>query len=307
MDSFRFDSQDRIIVGCMRFADKTPEEMARFISDACGQGLRIFDHADIYGGGRSESVFGEALAGLSTLRREDLILQSKCGIRRGYYDLSREHILRSVEGSLRRLRTDYLDLLLLHRPDALVEPEEVAAAFDELERSGKVRAFGVSNHRPSQIELLKSCVQQELIVDQLQFSLAASGLIASGLIASGMEVDMITPDAADRDGFALDYCRRKGITIQTWSPFQMPLWRGSFFGAPEYAELNRALEEIAAERGETPLTIAAAWILRHPAKMQLISGSTNARRLGEICRARELRLSREEWYRLYLAAGHQLP
>ena len=297
-----FGSGDRVIVGCMRFAGKTPAEMGRFLRAAAEKGLRVFDHADIYGGGRSESVFGEALAAESGLRREDLILQSKCGICRGYYDLSKEHILRSVEDSLRRLRADYLDLLLLHRPDTLVEPEEVAAAFDELERSGKVRAFGVSNHRPSQIELLKTCVRQELIVDQLQFSLPASGMIVSGL-----EVDMDTPGAADRDGFALDYCRAKGITIQTWSPFQMPGWRGSFFGAPEYAALNLALEEIAAARGETPLTIAAAWILRHPAKMQLISGTTNEARLAEICRAKDIALSREEWYRLYLAAGHELP
>ena len=302
MNSFRFDSRDRVIVGCMRFAEKSPQEMGRFLCAAREQGLRVFDHADIYGGGRSEQVFGEALAAQTEIRREDLVLQTKCGIRRGFYDLSKEHILRSVEGSLRRLRTDYLDLLLLHRPDALVEPEEVAEAFDELERSGKVRAFGVSNHRPSQIELLRSCVRQELIVDQLQFSLAASGMVSSGL-----EVDMETPGAADRDGFAIDYCRAKGITIQTWSPFQRPLWRGSFFGAPEYEALERALTEIAQERGETPLTVAAAWILRHPAKMQLISGTTNPQRLGEICRAQELRLSREEWYRLYLAAGHELP
>lgn len=302
MQGFRFDDKDRVIVGCMRFAGNTPGEMRRFLRAACERGVRVFDHADIYGGGQSERVFGEALASESGLRREELILQTKCGIRKGFYDLSREHILHSVEGSLRRLRTEYLDLLLLHRPDALVEPEEVAAAFDELEASGKVRAFGVSNHRPSQIELLKTCVRQELIVDQLQFSLAASGMIASG-----MEVNMETPCAADRDGFALDYCRRKNITVQTWSPFQMPGWRGSFFGAAGYEELNRALDEIARERGETPLTIAAAWILRHPAKMQLIAGTTNERRFGEICRARELVLSREEWYRLYLAAGHELP
>ena len=302
MEGFRFSARDRVIVGCMRFAEKTPEEMGRFLCAALERGVRVFDHADIYGGGQSERVFGAALAGQSGVRREDLILQTKCGIRKGFYDLSKEHILRSAEESLRRLRTEYLDVLLLHRPDALCEPEEVAAAFDELERSGKVRAFGVSNHRPSQIELLKTCVRQELIVDQLQFSLAASGMIRSGL-----EVDMESAGAADRDGFALDYCRVKGITVQTWSPFQMPLWRGSFFGAPEYAPLNRTLAEIAAERGETPLTIAAAWILRHPAGMQLISGTTNPGRLGEICRAREVALGREEWYRLYLAAGNELP
>lgn len=302
MNPVPFDSADRVIVGCMRFAEKSPAERAHFIHEALACGVRVFDHADIYGGGRSEAVFGEALAADGAIRREDLILQSKCGICRGYYDLSKEHILRSVDGSLRRLRTDYLDLLLLHRPDALVEPEEVAAAFDELERAGKVRAFGVSNHRPSQIELLKTCVRQELIVDQLQFSLAASGLVASGL-----EVNMLTDGAADRDGFTLDYCRAKGITIQTWSPFQMPGWRGSFFGAPEYASLNRALEEVAAAYGETPLTAAAAWILRHPARMQLIAGTTNVQRLGEICRAMKLRLSRETWYRLYLAAGRELP
>lgn len=301
MNAFHFDTNDRVIVGCMRFADKTPSEMGGFLSKALEKGVRVFDHADIYGDGRSERIFGEALAA-GDVRREDIVLQTKCGIRKGYYDLSKEHILSSAEESLRRLRTDYLDVLLLHRPDALVEPEEVAAAFDELERSGKVRAFGVSNHRPSQIELLKKCVDQELIVDQLQFSLGASGMIASGL-----EVNMETACAADRDGFVLDYCRLRDITIQTWSPFQMSGWRGSFFGKEEYAELNRTLEEIAAERGETSLTIAAAWILRHSAKMQLIAGTTNEKRLDEICRARQISLSRREWYRLYCAAGHELP
>ena len=295
-----------IVVGCMRLAGKTETEMDRFLHTAVENGMTFFDHADIYGGGRSEELFGAALAGDASLRREDLILQSKCGIRHnetgGFYDQSKEYILEAVDGILRRLRTDYLDVLLLHRPDTLVQPEEVAEAFDRLEAAGKVRAFGVSNHKPMQIELLKKCVRQPLLYDQLQFSLPVSNMVANG-----MEVNMETPGSVDHDGSVLDYCRLNDITIQAWSPFQMPAWKGPFIGAPEYPELNRALEEIAAAHGSTPTAVAAAWILRHPARMQLITGTASEERLLEIKSAESVALSREEWYRLYLAAGHPLP
>lgn len=291
-----------IVVGCMRLAEKSGAEMNRFLHTALDNGLNWFDHADIYGGGRSEELFGETLAADASLRREDLILQSKCGICRGYYDLSREHILRSVEGILRRLRTDYLDVLLLHRPDALVEPEEVARAFDELAASGKVRAFGVSNHKSAQIALLKRFVSQELEYNQMQFSIPVSNMVANG-----MEVNMETPGSVDHDGSILDYCRLHDITIQAWSPFQMPAWKGPFLGAQAYPELNAVLQELAAAYQTTPTAIAAAWILRHPARMQLITGTSSEKRLLEIKAAEELSLRREEWYRLYLAAGHPLP
>ena len=291
-----------IIIGCMRLAGKTPEEMNHFIHAALDKGLNWFDHADIYGGGMSEEVFGKALAEDTSVRREDLILQSKCGIRKGCYDLSKEHILNSVNGILERLKTDYLDVLLLHRPDALVEPEEVAQAFDELEQSGKVRAFGVSNHKPAQIELLKKYVKQDLLYDQLQFSLPVSNMVANG-----MEVNMETPGSLDHDNSVLDYCRIHDMTIQAWSPFQMPAWKGVFLGSSEYPDLNRALQEIADAHQTTPTVIAAAWILRHPAGMQIITGTASENRLMEVCEAVNIHLTREEWYQLYLSAGHPLP
>ncbi len=286
----------------MRLAGKTPGEMAQFIHAASDCGLNWYDHADIYGAGKSEEVFGEALSLDSSIRRDDLIIQSKCGIRKGCYDLSREHIIASVEGSLSRLKTDYLDILLLHRPDALVEPEEVATAFDELEESGKVRAFGVSNHKPSQIELLKKYVKQDLMYNQLQFSLAVSNMVANG-----MEVNMETAGSFDHDGSVLDYCRLHDITVQAWSPFQKPAWKGIFINDPEYPELNQVLSELAVTYDTTPTTLAAAWILRHPAGIQVITGTASEARLKEISSAEDVQLSREDWYRLYLAAGHILP
>ena len=292
-----------VVVGCMRINALSDAEMNHFVHSALDLGANFFDHADVYGGGRCEELFGRVLAADNSLRREDFILQSKCGIRHGKcYDQSKEYIVSSVEGSLKRLGTDYLDVLLLHRPDALVEPEEVAAAFDELYRSGKVRAFGVSNHKPSQIELLKKYVEQPLICDQLQFSIPVSNMIANG-----MEVNMTSPGSADRDGSVLDYCRLNDVTIQAWSPFQQPDWAGPFIGSDAYPKLNETLTAMGAAYDASETTIAAAWILRHPAGMQIISGSTNEHRLAEVVRACEINLSREDWYRLYLDAGHPLP
>lgn len=299
-----------VIVGCMRLGELDRQSLNHFIQAALDQGANYFDHADIYGWaagpGACEEHFGAAVHGDPSIRREDLILQSKCGIQRGYYDSSKEHILRSVDGILKRLRTDYLDVLLIHRPDALVEPEEVAAAFDELERSGKVRHFGVSNHRPMQIELLKRYVRQPLEANQLQFSLPVSNMVAGGL-----EVNMETPGAADRDGSVLDYARLHDMTIQAWSPFQAPSrppkWGSCFIGHEDYAELTRELEALAAQYGVSATAIAAAWVLRHPAGMQLVAGTAKESRLAEIVRAGDIPLTRQEWYRLYLAAGHPLP
>lgn len=291
-----------VAVGCMRLGGLDRRALADYIHTALEQGVNYFDHADIYQDGACEERFGEAMAADGSIRREDVVLQSKCGIRRGFYDSSREHILRSVEGSLRRLRTDHLDVLLIHRPDALAEPEEVAAAFDELQASGKVLHFGVSNHRPMQIELLKKAVRQELIIDQLQFSLPVSNMVAGGL-----EVNMETPGSADRDGSVLDWARLHDVTIQAWSPFQAPNWSGCFLGDSRYEKLNAVLERLAGEYGASPTAIAAAWILRHPAGIQLIAGTASRERLAEILRAAEIRLTREQWYELYLAAGHPLP
>ena len=291
-----------IVAGCMRLADFDKQQMNHFIHASMELGANYFDHADIYGNGECEKIFGKAMKDDASLRREDMIIQSKCGIRQGYYDLSKEHILDSVDQILQRLQIEYLDILLLHRPDALVEPEEVAEAFRILEQTGKVRNFGVSNHKPMQIELLQKYVEQPLIINQLQFSIPVSNMVANG-----MEVNMETPGAADRDGSVLDYCRLHNITIQAWSPFQMPNWKGCFLGSEEYSDLNMVLQKLAEKYQVSTTTIATAWILRHPAKMQVISGTTSEERLREIVQACSFEISREEWYQLYLAAGHPLP
>lgn len=291
-----------IVLGCMRFANKSKKEMNNYIHFALDNGINFFDHANIYGGGKSEEVFGDAFSGDTSLKREDIILQSKCCIRKECYDQSKEHILTEVDGILKRLKTDYLDVLLLHRPDALVEPEEVAEAFDILEKSGKVINFGVSNHKPMQIELLKKCVKQPIVANQMQFSIPVSNMIANG-----MEVNMTTDGAIDRDGSVLDYCRLEDITIQAWSPFQMPEWKGPFIGAKEYKPLNKALKELAKKYDTDETAIATAWILRHPANMQVIAGTGTEKHLASIVKGADIRLTREEWYKLYLSAGHPLP
>ena len=285
-----------IVVGCMRLSDKNVSGMQSFLHTALEQGAYFFDHADIYGGGRSETIFGEAMEKDSSIKREELFLQSKCGIRQGFFDFSKEHIIASVDGILKRLQTDYLDALLLHRPDALVEPEEVAEAFEELYSKGKVRYFGVSNHKPMQIELLKRYVKQPLIINQLQFSIPVSNMVANGL-----EVNMTSDGAFERDGSVLDYSRLNDMTIQAWSPFQMPNWQGCFIDSEKYPQLN------AEQYGVSKTTIATAWILRHPAGMQVVTGTASEKRLAEIIKASEINLTRQEWYRLFLAAGHILP
>ena len=292
----------RIAVGCMRINGLDEKGLDGHLRFCLENGLNFFDHADIYGGGSCEQVFAESVKRLG-VAREDMILQSKCGIRSGLYDFSREHILSSVDGILKRLNTEYLDVLLLHRPDALMEPEEVAETFDILQSSGKVRHFGVSNHRPSQMELMKKFLHQPLVVDQMQLSIAFSGMIASG-----METNMETEGSVDHDGDVLNYCRLHDITIQTWSPFQYGCFAGPFLGNLEkYPDLNRELEKLAGQYETTPTAIAAAWILRHPAKFQMIAGTTSKQRMGDILRGSEITLTRPEWYRLYLSAGHILP
>ncbi len=290
-----------VAMGCMRITD-SKVSADELIGGAMELGIDYFDHADIYGGGKCEEVFGGWLASHRELR-EKITIQTKCGIRKGCYDFSKEHIISSVEGSLRKLRTDYVDVLLLHRPDTLMEPEEVAEAFNELESSGKVRFFGVSNHNPMQIELLKTAVSQPLIADQLQFSIPESGLVTSGL-----NVNMKNDESVMHDGGALEYMRLKGITIQAWSPFQGGFFEGPFVGDREkYPLLNDKLEELGEKYDVTPTAVASAWILRHPADIQLISGSVSPGRIKEIAAGADINLSREDWYALYLAAGFRLP
>ncbi len=289
-------------VGCMRMSGLSQEAADHFVHAAIEQGVNFFDHADIYGGGECEKIFGKVLRDDKSLR-DKIFLQSKCSIVPGVmYDFSKEYILSSVDGILSRLCTDHLDMLVLHRPDALMEPEEVAEAFDVLESSGKVKNFGVSNHNPYQIELLKKYVRQPILVDQLQFSIPVSNMIAEG-----MEVNMTSAGSAVRDGGVLDYCRLNDVTIQAWSPFQQPEWKGPFIGSEAYPELNEAMDVLAEKYGTTPTGIAAAWILRHPANMQVIVGSMNENRLAEVVSASGITLTRQEWYDLYLKAGHILP
>ena len=279
----------------------TNQEISTLIHTALDEGINFFDHADVYGGGKSEEKFAEAL-GMNPRLREQMILQTKCGIRKGCFDFSKEHILEAVDGSLKRLRTDYVDVLLLHRPDALVEPEEVAEAFTILETSGKVKYFGVSNQNPMQIELLTKFVQQRILFNQLQFSITNTGMIDAGINVN-MEIDA----SIDRDGSILDYCRLKDITIQPWSPFQYGFFEGVFLDNDKFPELNQKINAIAAAKGVTNTAIAIAWILRHPARMQPIIGTTNPSRVKDSCKASDVTLTRQEWYEIYLAAGNKLP
>lgn len=291
-----------IVMGCMRMTELSVSEAARLVDTAMEAGVSFFDHADIYGKGACEERFREAVKETG-LRRDEMWIQSKCGIVPGVmFDFSKEHIIASVEGSLKRLGTEYLDSLLLHRPDTLMEPEEVAAAFDELHASGKVRYFGVSNQNPMQMELLKKYVNQPLMANQLQF-----GVAHSSMIQSGIEVNMMTPGSLNRDGSVLDYCRLHDVTIQAWSPFQYGMFEGVFLGSEKYPELNKKILEIAEKYGVSDTTIAAAWILRHPANMQVLSGTMNQKRFAQICQAAEISLTREEWYGIYMAAGNILP
>jgi predicted oxidoreductase len=290
-----------IALGCMRIASLSNQEIATLIHTALDAGITFFDHADVYGSGKSEEKFAEAL-NMTPRLRDTMILQSKVGIRQGFFDFSKEHILSAVEGSLKRLRTDHLDVLLLHRPDALVEPEEVAEAFTILQDSGKVKYFGVSNQNPMQIELLTKFVKQPLIINQLQLSITNTGMIDAGI-----NVNMKIDSSIVRDGSILDYCRLKEITIQPWSPFQYGFFEGVFLDNDKFPELNAQINTIAASRGVTNTAIAIAWLLRHPARMQPILGTTNPTRVKDACKASDVKLTRQEWYDIYLAAGNKLP
>ncbi len=290
-----------IALGCMRLANMAVEEVDELICVAMEAGINFFDHADIYGGGQSEEVFAKAVARHPGWRAK-MVLQGKCGIRAGYYDFSKEHILSSVDGILARLETDYLDLLLLHRPDTLMEPEEVAEAFDKLESSGKVRHFGVSNQNAMQMELMKRYVRQTLLFNQLQLS-----IMCTGLIDSGLNVNTTFDGAIDRDGSTLEYCRLNDVVIQAWSPFQYGFFEGVFIDNEKFPELNRVLDGLADEKGVGKSALAVAWIMRHPARIQTIVGTTNAQRLKEIASACGVCLTRPEWYEIYRAAGNRLP
>lgn len=291
----------QIALGCMRMSALDDNATDKIIDCALENGINFFDHADIYGGGRSEELFGAYLK-RHPGTRDRIVIQTKCSICPGYYDFSKEHILSSVDGSLKRLGIDHVDVLLLHRPDTLMEPEEVAEAFGILESSGKVRCFGVSNHNPYQIELLKTSVKQPLTVNQLQFSVTEAGMVTSGI-----NVNMKNAESVMHDGGVLEYSRIKNMTIQTWSPFQHGFFGGNFVDNPDFAVLNNKLAEIGEIYGISKTAVAASWILRHPAKMQLIAGTMNTAHLSDICAASDITLTRSQWYEIYRAAGHDLP
>ncbi|MDR0847002.1 MAG: aldo/keto reductase [Lactobacillales bacterium] len=294
----------QVILGCMRLDEriKRKKKVSKVLQTAFDNGINTFDHADIYGGGKCETYFAQALKETS-ISRDEILIQSKCGIIPGKaFDFSKEHIIKSVEGSLTRLDTDHLDMLLLHRPDTLMEPVEVAEAFDELKAAGKVRHFGVSNFNPRQIQLLETAVKEPLIANQLQFGIAHAGMISNGL-----HVNMEDGESVDHDGSILEYSRIKNMTIQAWSPFQYGYFEGIFLDNHKFPELNAQLEKLAKKYGFTKTGIATAWINRHPADIQTVIGSMTRDRIRESTDASDLVLTREEWYSIYMAAGNILP
>lgn len=293
-----------IIQGCMRMPSLSTEEAAEVIRTAYECGINFFDHATCYGMGEAEERFAQAFP-LTGIKREKIFLQSKCGIcpERSEFDWTKENIIASVDGILERLKCEYLDTLLLHRPDLLFDPEEVAEAFDELEEAGKVCRFGVSNLMPMQIELLKKYVKQPLVINQVQLSLEQSQLIDQPLYMNNKTTDM----SVNRDGSVLDYCRLNDITIQAWSPLQVGMFGGTFIDNPDYPELNKVLAQLADREHVSKTAIALAWILRHPAKMQAIIGTMNPAHIKDACDATKVELSHHDWYELYLASGKFLP
>ena len=293
-----------IVLGMMRIKDKSVKEVEELVETALSVGINAFDLADIYGRGRCEELLGLVLKNRPDLR-EKMWIQSKCGIRIEeftYFDFSKDYIIKSVDGILQRLKIDHLDSLLLHRPDALMESDQVAEAFDLLYKQGKVRNFGVSNQNPMMMELLKKDVKQPLTVNQLQLSAA----FTPGF-ESGFHVNMEDSQAAIRDGSIFEYCKLHDVVIQAWSVLQFGYFKGNFVGNEKFQALNQVLDRLAIKYGVTSSTIAISWILRYPAKMQAVVGTTNPNHLREVSQAANFSLTRKEWYEIYLAAGNNLP
>ena len=293
-----------IVLGMMRIEDKSVKEVEELVETALSVGINAFDLADIYGRGRCEELLGFVLKNRPDLR-EKMWIQSKCGIRIEeftYFDFSKDYIIKSVDGILQRLKIDHLDSLLLHRPDALMESDQVAEAFDLLYKQGKVRNFGVSNQNPMMMELLKKDVKQPLAVNQLQLSAA----FTPGF-ESGFHVNMEASQAAMRDGSIFEYCKLHDVVIQAWSVLQFGYFKGNFVGNEKFQALNQVLDRLAIKYGVTSSTIAISWILRYPAKMQAVVGTTNPKHLREVSQAANFSLTRKEWYEIYLAAGNNLP
>lgn len=293
-----------IVLGMMRIKDKSVKEVEELVETALSVGINAFDLADIYGRGRCEELLGLVLKNRPDLR-EKMWIQSKCGIRIEeftYFDFSKDYIIKSVDGILERLQVEYLDSLLLHRPDALMESDQVAEAFDLLYKQGKVRDFGVSNQNPMMMELLKKDVKQPLAVNQLQLSAA----FTPGF-ESGFHVNMEDSQAAMRDGSIFEYCKLHDVVIQAWSVLQFGYFKGNFVGNEKFQQLNQVLNRLALKYSVSPSAIAIAWVLRYPAKMQAVVGTTNPKHLREVSQAANFSLTRKEWYEIYLAAGNNLP
>ena len=293
-----------IVLGMMRIEDKSVKEVEELVETALSVGINAFDLADIYGRGRCEELLGLVLKNRPDLR-EKMWIQSKCGIRIEeftYFDFSKDYIIKSVDGILQRLKIDHLDSLLLHRPDALMESDQVAEAFDLLYKQGKVRNFGVSNQNPMMMELLKKDVKQPLAVNQLQLSAA----FTPGF-ESGFHVNMEDSQAAMRDGSIFEYCQLHDVVIQAWSVLQFGYFKGNFVGNEKFQQLNQVLNRLALKYSVSPSAIAIAWVLRYPAKMQAVVGTTNPKHLREVSQAANFSLTRKEWYEIYLAAGNNLP
>lgn len=290
----------RIALGCMRLDKLNKKEVDEVLSTALEHEINFFDHADIYGEGNSELHFSSGIKRLG-ISRDKLIIQSKCGIRNNCYDFSKKHLLNSVENILKRLNCEFLDFLVLHRPDTLIEPEEVAESFYILKKAGKVKNFGVSNHNRYQIELLQSYLDMPITVNQIQFS-----PVHTPLIDSGLNFNTKNHASLDRSTGTLEYYRLKQITLQAWSPFQIDLHSGTFLDSKYYKELNNTIIKYSKKYNVSKEAIVISWILRHPAKFQTIIGTTTPKRILGITKAVDITLTREEWYDIYLSANNQL-
>jgi predicted oxidoreductase len=297
-----------IVVGLMRVEALTDDQIRAMVKAGRDSGVNFFDTADVYGSEDhlAERRVAKAL-GLTPSQREEIFLQTKGGIVRAggpYFDFSAKHLLAALDGSLEALGTDYVDVYLLHRPDALVEPDEVAAAFDQMAAQGKVRAFGVSNHTTWQMELLRQSLNQPIVANQLQLSVTHAPLIAEGVATNMQALDQ----SIDRGAGILDYCRLHGITVQAWSPYQEGFFTGPFLGdRVKYPELNEVIDGLSAKYSVPPIAIATAWITRHPANIQVVTGTTNPERIAGACAGADLPLTRAEWYAIFRAAGHTVP